>query len=231
MKENGPDDHIKIPGTKGWFLKGGMMGDLELEIVGIKAGFDARAIAGLIALIARRAGIGAKTQMGYGIVQFKEQAPPAQPFENHLKGLGTGTYAPSDLPDLREMFFAEMKTSKVVSRQKDNVKPTLLLKRDLRAAFRGCLRDNYKDRTLRHELMGEVRGNSRIGSKISISQPFDSGSGPVMRMWGWVPEYLAVRAGVSRCDVLDRIKGVVPSSALLTWEEMDPSKVPSFLGI
>ncbi len=46
------------------------------------------------------------------------------------------------------------------------------------------LRDDEKG-TLRHTIMGYVRGSERIGAKIMMSYPYDNGT---IRLWGWIPK-------------------------------------------
>lgn len=213
-----------------WYLNGNpLYGDVTLEIVATlpleekgKEVLDPKVIGALIQLIADRGGLGAKPQMGLGVVQVKErQGKGMQPLLSHLKQLvekrkdnkGTETLSDYDeLPSLQNMFFARVK---VTSASEAN---TFDLKYDLRSMFR----EVFKDVELRHTIMGAVHRGDRRGAKIMMSYPYDNGT---IRLWGWIPTLQGTYP--SRNEILNEIYSLLEDlyrDNFRYWLDYNPNK-------
>ncbi len=176
------------PGHK-WYLTGNpLYGQVKLGIIPTgpmdkegKEFFDPAIIGALIQLIADRGSIGAKPQMGLGVIQIVNRQS-TKPLIKHLAQINAMHQAKHDLktriddelPCLQNMFFARVNVSLA------SETATFDLKYDLR----NMLREAFKDDRLRHTIMGYVRGGNRIGAKIMMSYPYDNG---IVRIWGWIP--------------------------------------------
>lgn len=164
-------------------------GHFEVGIQPLAPDFNPAIIAGLIQFMADWAAIGARPQMGFGVVQVKDERVGMQPLYNHLRSLkGTSTYP--HLPSLATMFFTRVA---VTSNRREE---TFNLKYDLRALFR----TNQK---VRHFVMGTVQ-DKRIAAKVKMSHPYQMDSQLVMRVWGWIPQ-LPNDYGMNRSDVIGKI--------------------------
>jgi CRISPR-associated protein Cmr1 len=146
---------------------------------------DPNIIGSLLQFVSDRASLGAKPQMGMGVIHLANRQS-LSPLINHLKEIEDRNKPKKNiderLPCLQNMFFARVLTSST------NVSATFDLKYDLRAMFRDPKRDDprYTD-NLRHTIMGYVaqgRESMRIGAKIMMSYPYENGT---IRMWGWLP--------------------------------------------
>jgi CRISPR-associated protein Cmr1 len=194
--------NLSSPSGHRWYLPGNPLdGQVTLKIVATgfldeesKQIFDPNIIGGLFQLIAHRASLGAKPQMGLGVVRLTKQQS-MQPLIDHLERVISKHQQKNNLitqvdeafPCLQNMFFARVNSTST------RESSTFDLKYDLRAMFRvtakygdmgSDLRDDEKG-MLRHTIMGYVRGNERIGAKIMMSYPYDNGT---IRLWGWIPK-------------------------------------------
>ncbi len=173
------------PTGHNWYLNGDpLSGQVTLKIIptgsmdkeGNKA-FDPALIAGLIQLIAGRASLGAKPQMGLGVVQVINRQS-TQSLLDHLKQIMSKhlkTDIDDKLPCLQNMFFARVDVGST------SESSTFDLKYDLR----NMLREKFKGQNeLRHVLMGYVERENRSGAKIMMSYPYGNGT---VRIWGWIP--------------------------------------------
>ncbi len=193
-----------------WFFRAKPLeGDVTLRIQPLDPAFDPAIIAGLIQFLANWAAIGARPQMGFGVVRVQGKRVDMQPLCNHLLSLsGTNTYP--NLPALATLFFTQIR---VDSYQREK---TFNLKYDLRALFRSKqIRSNQK---VRHFVMGTVQGQ-RMAAKVKMSHPYTLDDQPVMRVWGWIP-YLDGGYGMTREDVLQEIHRYIQSYCIV-WREFN----------
>ena len=186
-------------------------GHFEVAIHPLDPAFDPAIIAGLIQFLANWAAIGARPQMGFGVVRVQGKRVDMQPLCNHLLSLsGTNTYP--NLPALATLFFTQIR---VDSYQREK---TFNLKYDLRALFRSKqIRSNQK---VRHFVMGTVQGQ-RMAAKVKMSHPYTLDDQPVMRVWGWIPD-LNQRDGMDRDTVIDTIhKHIKDNYTMQVWREFN----------
>ncbi len=227
-------DHPATRNPK-WYLSSDPLGgDLTLQITVTghldKEGqqpFDPKIIAALIQFIADWASIGARPQMGLGVVRLanRQSTQPLlkclqQVVATHEKNNDRKSYNDYDeLPSLHNMFFARVRVDRTPATESD----TFNLKYDLRGDFR----ETFKDDHLRHTIMGTVRGG-RQGAKIMMSYPYDNGT---IRMWGWIPKF--TRTNVSRNEVINEIyyflEDTYGTDNLTFWLDFDPEKYESML--
>ncbi len=160
---------------------------------------DAKIICALIQFIADRGSIGAKPQMGLGVVRVIDRQN-TQPLLEHLKQLvekhehhkdRKNYHAYDELPSLHNMFFARVKVTSATESD------TFDLKYDIRGMFRQAF---IKDIDLRHTIMGSVHRGDRRGAKIMMSYPYDNG---IIRIWGWIPKLAGSHP--SQGEILDEI--------------------------
>ncbi len=200
------------------FSSGGMKGPLTLTVVPLAPGLDTQILHDLIAFQTKWAGLGARTQMGFGVCSLG--TPSGGEALLGLLRNNVGQASSDGLPSLRDMFFA-----KCGPLRKCGFSPNETF--DLKIALRGGLRPNaYMNETAqqemnhaRHELYGTITGQRR-GSKVSVSRPY--GDPPEIRLWGWLPrdsedEYLRRE----RDAILSRIKAHLGSTySLVCWEAL-----------
>lgn len=190
-----------------WLPSKPRSGRLSLGIQSLFYDFQPEVIAGLVQFIADWGTVGAKPQMGFGVVKVVERVDTRAAYEWFTAVRGNRRYP--RLPSLRNMFFARIRsaTSATASIQK-----TFDLKYDLRSLFSG-------DAELRHFVMGTIRGEHKA-AKIRISLPYDGG---VMRVWGWMPEEADVyRDGWGRETIVRTIyEHLARNYDLQVWRELD----------
>ncbi len=193
-----------------YFPAQGRGGSFMLSIIRTAEDFDPLIIVGLLKLIEQHAALAAKTQLGYGCVQFEEM-PSFDPraFAQIIHSKASAQPSTTQrLPDLREIFFAQVQT------RDSGLTATLNLRYDVRSAFRAGFSG---DRQLRHWVCGSVQGNERQASKLHFSQAING----QMRVWGWIPGAVP-KGGVTRDQVVDQIKATVSSyGTLQSWREFD----------
>lgn len=109
------DDHRPIPlkpsgRTRGWFLGSGLVGDLTMTIIPLRSGFDKMAVLLPLAIAARWGGLGARTQLGYGVVHVPDESLfYVGELDAWCDGLPQGTNGDFQvLPDLRDFFFTKL---------------------------------------------------------------------------------------------------------------------------
>lgn len=187
-------------------------GTLTLLIQSLDSDFEPEIIAGLIQFIAEWAAIGARAQMGFGVIELADGRTDTQPFYNWVVS-SAGSKPYPDLPSLRNIFLARIapKDSGQFSDQ-----DTFNLKHDLRRLFA----DNQQ---VRHFIMGTVRGQ-RIATKVKMSRPYDNGR--EMRVWGWIPEQANVCQGSwDRNAVVKAIHQHLQTHYnLQVWREMNSAR-------
>jgi CRISPR-associated protein Cmr1 len=148
--------------------------------------------------------LGAKAQMGFGVMQPISDRLDANVFLNCIKGIDNN-HNSNYLPSLQNIFLAKIQL------QNANDRDIFDLKYDLRQLF--AVDDN-----LRHFIMGTIKGQ-RTASKIKVSRPYDNG---LIRVWGWIPEKASVYSEKwNRESILQCIYGHLDSYySLKVWREM-----------
>lgn len=154
---------------------------------------DVNIIGALLQFIADNASLGAKPQMGLGIVRLKDRRS-TQPLTEHLEELidlyeKNGDSVSFDqydeLPSLHTMFFMRLEAGK-----KSSDLETFKLKYNLRKEFQKFTAD------VRHSILGYApksweKEEDRQGAKVMMSYPYDDDRMPygnhTIRLWGWIP--------------------------------------------
>lgn len=147
-------------------------GSFEIQVQNLCHDFPPDVIRGLIQFIADWGVLGARAQMGFGIIEPMNGRFDTRPLYQWLVATA-GSRQYTELPSLNNIFLARIKLKN--AREVD----TFNLKYDLRRLFSA-------DRDLRHFIMGTTaKGEERTAAKVKISRPYGEG---VMRVWGWIPE-------------------------------------------
>lgn len=180
-------------------------GALTLRIQSLHPDFNAMVIGGLIQFLADWAAIGARPQMGFGVIELANKRIDTHPLYDWLLTTADSKSDPK-FPSLRNIFLARIQLPR--AQQQD----TFNLKYDLRRLFAA-------DQTLRHFIMGTVQGN-RLASKIKVSRPYGDG---LLRVWGWIPEQATqYRNDWSRNTVAQAIHDHLQTKyALQVWREFN----------
>jgi len=106
----------------GWYLRSGLVGELDMEIIPLNPIFEESLISVPLAIVLKWGAIGAKTQLGYGVAEFKSpQEIKIDDFEvaiskikndvniKNYKLRSMNTIENHDrLPNIREFFFAKI---------------------------------------------------------------------------------------------------------------------------
>ncbi|GAB4533717.1 MAG: type III-B CRISPR module RAMP protein Cmr1 [Anaerolineae bacterium] len=186
-------------------------GNLTLQIQSLAPDFEPEVIAGLIQFIADWAAIGARAQMGFGVIELANGRVDTRPFYDWLISVaGSETY--TDLPSLRNIFLALISPK---NGGQFNEQDTFNLKYDLRQLF-------ASDKSLRHFIMGTVKGE-RMAAKVKMSRPYGNG---LIRVWGWIPEVANVYSNSwDRNAVVSAIhKHLDTNYTLQVWREMNSTR-------
>jgi CRISPR-associated protein Cmr1 len=210
-------------------------GFFTIQIQSLHSGFKSEVIGGLIQFMADYSALGARPQMGFGVIEVGDTCITMQPLYDWLITIaGNKTYP--DLPSLQNIFLAQItyKSSNPSFKEED----TFNLKYDLRQLFRadqnanenkdenGKSRPKKKgdgDKNLRHFIMGTVE-DERIAAKIKISRAYEDGK--LMRVWGWVPDKADVyKNGWSREKIVDAIYQHLAAHYMFDdWREMNSTR-------
>ena len=185
-----------------WYFKGApRRGHVNIKLITTDQQFQIEVIAGLIQFLADWATIGAKPQMGFGVVDITNRQE-LQPLMEHLQTI-TGSASYDTLPSLRNIFFASIRT------KNNSLEETFNLKYDLRRLF-----STNKD--LRHFVMGTVE-DERQGAKIMMSRPYNG----TIRLWGWIPEEVS-QIHTSRAQVIKQIHSHLSTKYSINyWREFN----------
>lgn len=215
-----------------WYLPGNpLYGDVTLNIIPTapldKDGnyLGPKIIGSLLQFIADRASLGAKPQMGLGVVSLA-QHQSLVPLIDHLERIVAKHQQKGDLksnideelPCLQNMFFARINVASPTESD------TFDLKYDLRGMFREQKQadPSYND-SLRHTIMGYVKGSNRTGSKIMMSYPYGDGT---IRLWGWIPRLS--QSTPSRDNILTEIyyflEEAYGKDKISFWLDYDPGR-------
>ncbi|MBD2578559.1 type III-B CRISPR module RAMP protein Cmr1 [Oscillatoria sp. FACHB-1406] len=223
-------------------------GIFTLRIHSLNPDFKPEIIGGLIQFIADYSALGARPQMGFGVIEIEERIN-TQPLCDWLFSIDGSNIYP-DLPSLSNIFLAQIQPKD--SNPSFSEQDTFNLKYDLRNCFRAeeeirteenriqvkteskslILNKDKKDRSisevdgnkdLRHFIMGAVNGD-RIAAKVKISRPYKNDK--LMRIWGWVPEEADVyKNGWNREKVIDAIyQHLKENYTLHGWREMNSER-------
>ena len=188
-----------------WFADHPRSGTLRIKIQSLAPDEPDQVVGGLLQFIADWSALGAKAQMGFGVIDIKGERHDARQLYSKLADT-SGSYTYPQLPSLSNMFLAR------VSLPGAGEKETFNLKHDLRRLF-------ADDWELRHFVMGTVSG-TRMAAKVKMSRPYGDG---LMRVWGWIPEQAAVyRGSWDRARVVDGIhRHLDRNYTLEVWREMN----------
>ncbi len=149
-------------------------GSFNIKIQSLDSHFSAEVIAGLIQFIADWAALGARTQMGFGVIELQNGRIDTRPLYDWLNPVAD-SHSCLKLPSLRNIFLARILNKDGKPFKEED---TFNLKYDLRRLFE-------KD-CVRRFIMGKVENEERIAAKIKMSRPYNDGC--EMRVWGWIPE-------------------------------------------
>lgn len=184
-------------------------GRMELKLQGLYSDFSPEILEGLLQFIADWGSLGAKGQMGFGVVRPAGQPADTGPLYRHLKSLA-GNFSSSNsaydrLPSLQNMFFARIKV------KNNSDKETFEIKCNLRRLF-------DKDTDLQNFVMGTVK-RGRMAAKIKMSRPYE---GNIIRLWGWIPSKININGKTwDREDIMKKIHGhMLNNYKLLVWREL-----------
>ena len=201
-----------------WFPDHPRAGNLTIQLQRLKSlaqDFHPEVIGGLVQFIADWAILGARAQMGFGVIEIEGDRIDTKPLFQWLISAG-GSNAYDELPSLQNIFLARISPK---NGKRFDEKETFNLKYDLRRLFAD------KDKSLqplRHFIMGKVEG-SRMAAKVKMSRPYGDG---LMRVWGWVPEAADVyQSKWSRDVVVAAIhQHLSQNYTLAIWREMDSDR-------
>jgi CRISPR-associated protein Cmr1 len=189
-------------------------GELAIQIQSLSNDFDPNIIVGLIQFIADWASIGARAQMGFGVIQLINTRVDTRPLFNYLQP-AIGRHPYPELPSLQNIFLARISSKD--GRPFDK-KETFNLKYDLRQVFK-----NGNNTDLRHFVMGATRPE-RTAAKVKMSRPYNDGK--EIRVWGWIPEELPSNQNFKDRDaVVQRIyQHLKDNYTVKIWREMNSSR-------
>lgn len=221
-------------------------GKFTIQIHSLHPDFKPEVIGGLIQFIADHSALGARPQMGFGVIEVDDNRIDTQTlYDGLIATAGSNTY--SNIPSLQNIFLAQIQPKDANSSFKEQ--DTFNLKYDLRNCFRakevirteenksqvkseskglilkkdkkdGNISDGDGNKDLRHFIMGTVDGD-RIAAKVKISRPYENDK--LMRVWGWIPEEADVyKNGWNREKVVDAIyQHLTANYTLHDWREMN----------
>ena len=187
------------------------IGCFSLKVISLATDFPPEVIAGLIKFIADWAALGARAQMGFGVIKLDERVD-TDPLCRWLAQVVGSNHYPH-LPSLRNIFLVRIAPRE--NGAQFNERDTFNLKYDLRQQFTG-----QQNSDLRHFIMGTVKGE-RMAAKVKMSRPYNGGR--EMRVWGWIPEQAEVYSNTwNRDAVVEKIHQHLKTNyTLQVWREMD----------
>jgi len=199
---------LKHSKTPKWHFKSAKAGQFSIICHSLSHDFQLGIIDELLRFMIEWTALGAKTQMGFGVIESLSDPPEGHPLYNWIKGINDKSYDP-DLPSIRDMFFARIQLTEAKDRE------IFDLKYDLRRLF-------AEDRNLRHFIMGTISGE-HIAAKVKLSRPYEDGQ---IRVWGWVPREASVYS--KKCNkesILQSIYGHINSQySIKSWHEMNSTR-------
>ncbi|MBP6472230.1 MAG: type III-B CRISPR module RAMP protein Cmr1 [Chloroflexi bacterium] len=198
------EDNRRQTRTSTWYFQNPpQAGQFSIQLQSLQPNFSLEPIQGLIQFVTDWAALGARPQMGFGVMEMTSERLGNNPFSS-LRLTGNGSA--SNLPSLKNMFFARIKVENGIDQE------TFNLKYDLRRLF-------AHDKNVRHFVMGTVQGD-RMGSKIFMSRPYADN---LIRVWGWIPEQASAwNSTWNRQKALTALNAHLKSKyTLKTWREFD----------
>lgn len=205
------DGKMRTP--RGWYFPSKpRSGQLAIQIQSLAQDFQPEVIGGLVQFLADWTAIGARAQMGFGVVEpVNVRIETRTLYDSLINTAGSKSYP--TLPSLGNIFLAQIKPAE--SSQPFDEQTTFNLKYDLRRLY-------ASDQKLRHFVMGTVSGE-RMAAKIKVSRPYNDS---LMRVWGWIPEQpSAYPSGWNRGKVVDAIYHHLKTNyALQVWREMNSTR-------
>jgi CRISPR-associated protein Cmr1 len=192
-------DHNGKQKTPTWYFQNSPKSGLfTLKIQPLHPIFQPEVIGGLIQFVADWSAVGARPQMGFGVIQIihddfsQPKRLDTRPLYDWLIKT-SGSKSDLTLPGLSNIFLAKIQAKD--SSHSFQEKNTFDLKYDIRQLFRtetkagvpNKINKNHKseETDLRHFIMGTVK-EEREAAKIKVSRPYDNGK--LIRLWGWIPE-------------------------------------------
>lgn len=167
-------------------------GSLSIKIQSRDSKFPSAVIGGLIQFIADWAAIGAKTQLGFGVIELQNGRFETKPLYNWLDSITTGCFTYHDLPSLRNLFFARIQLKNATA----------------------------EDKYLRHFIMGVTGKEQRMASKVKISRPY--GDGLIRIWGWIPETAREYRGDWDREKVVNKIYNYVTEKySLLVWREVN----------
>lgn len=163
-----------------WFFKNPARGgSFTLKIIPLTRDrnlFDPAIIQGLVKFISDWGGLGARNQMGFGIVK-PESRLDTRPLYDYLMRIPKQKTDPQ-FASFRNMFFVNINEGEQNSFTE---KTTFEIKHKLRRTI------EKQDRSTVRFIMGSIKPE-KIASKIYMSRPFDDRGASTIRLWGWLPD-------------------------------------------
>lgn len=203
------EDNKGTTQTSTWFFRDKpRSGRLSLRIQSLAPDFQPEVMAELVQFLADWAAIGARAQMGFGVIEVMNGRLDSKPLYQWLITTAGNNPYPTE-PSLQNIFLARVHIPGATEQN------TFDLKYDLRRLF-------SHDRDVRHFIMGTVHG-TRMAAKIKISRPYRDG---LMRVWGWIPEKAAVyRNSWNRDRVVQAIHDYLRTNYTVdVWREMSSER-------
>ncbi|MGH9840142.1 MAG: type III-B CRISPR module RAMP protein Cmr1 [Blastocatellia bacterium] len=208
------DKHGKVQTPRGWYFPDNLQakprsGRLAIHIQSLAQDFQPEVIAGLIQFVADWTSLGARAQMGFGVIEPVNGRIETRALYDWLIATA-GSHPNPNLASLQNIFLAQIKPKD--SNQSFTEQTTFNLKYDLRRLY-------ASDQKLRHFIMGTVSGE-RIAAKVKMSRPYGDG---VMRVWGWIPEKTSVYKDNWNRDAVAKVihDHLKANYALQVWREMN----------
>ena len=156
-----------------YFNSNAIKGEMELDIIALDRKFSPMLIFELLHFISRVGALGARPQMGFGVVSafpsdgakiprslIADQLLKDRFLDNPKEEIWDG-----GMPALHNMFFAEIRP-RDPNGVTDN--STFLIKKQIRDRFR----EGSNPAELRHFVCGHLDRQTRMGSKVMVSRPF-----------------------------------------------------------
>lgn len=221
-------------------------GEFTLKIQSLNPKFKPEIIGGLIQFIADYSALGARPQMGFGVIKIESDRIDTKPLCDWLQKIPQTPNNFQDLPSLKNIFLAQIQTKDAEFDEKS----TFNLKYDLRQFFRTHQQQSItnsnkpilkkdKEQELRHFIMGaapkdsdndsnsENKEDKRMAAKVKVSRPYtDEKGNKIMRVWGWIPQQSNFYNNQwDRDKILSKIHQHLSNEYTLTlWRELDSER-------
>lgn len=184
-------------------------GTIDINVQSTDDYFPVKVIGGLLQFITDWVAIGAKTQMGFGVIAPVNGRFDTKPLYDWLTDIA-GDKHYQCLPTLQNVFITHVKLNGATPQA------TFDMKYDLCRLF-----DGVQNTELRHFIMGCIVKGGRMAAKVKMSRLYGEG---LMRIWGWIPkEALVYNDKWSRESVVDAIYKYLQDKCgeLDVWREMN----------